>query len=137
MARKVTVDLIDDFDGKAPADETIEFRLDGTNYEIDLSTSNAHKMREALAPWIAAGRKVGSKYGGRRTPTTSGKEDLAAIREWAASNGMKVSSRGRISGEIITAYHNRGGIKSDAERAKAVMAKLKPVDAPEFSEAGK
>lgn len=132
MAKKVTVDLIDDLDGKAPADETVEFKLDGVNYEIDLSNGNAQKMREQLAPWIAAGRKVGSKY--RPKPAAGTGEDLAAVRQWALNNGIKVSSRGRISAEIITAFHNRGPVKTDAERAKAAMAKLKPVDAPEFSE---
>ncbi|WP_252920646.1 Lsr2 dimerization domain-containing protein, partial [Mycolicibacterium smegmatis] len=37
MAKKVTVTLVDDFDGEATADETVEFGLDGVTYEIDLS----------------------------------------------------------------------------------------------------
>ena len=36
MVKKVLVSLIDDFDGK-PADETVQFGLDGVSYEIDLS----------------------------------------------------------------------------------------------------
>jgi hypothetical protein len=42
MAKKVTVSLIDDFDGKQ-ADETVQFGLDGVSYEIDLSEKNAKK----------------------------------------------------------------------------------------------
>ena len=40
MAQKVFVSLVDDIDG-SEADETVEFGLDGVNYEIDLSAENA------------------------------------------------------------------------------------------------
>ena len=48
MAKKVTVTLVDDFDGEAAADETVEFALDGVSYEIDLSAKNATKLRNDL-----------------------------------------------------------------------------------------
>lgn len=48
MAKKVTVTLVDDFDGSGAADETVEFGLDGVTYEIDLSTKNATKLRGDL-----------------------------------------------------------------------------------------
>ncbi len=32
MAKKVTVTLVDDFDGEGGADETVEFGLDGVSY---------------------------------------------------------------------------------------------------------
>jgi hypothetical protein len=40
MAQKITVTLEDDLDG-GPADQTVRFGLDGAEYEIDLSISNA------------------------------------------------------------------------------------------------
>ena len=40
MAQKITVALEDDLDG-GPADQTVRFGLEGAEYEIDLSTSNA------------------------------------------------------------------------------------------------
>ena len=43
MAKKVTVTLVDDFDGEGAADETVEFGLDGVTYEIDLSGKNAEQ----------------------------------------------------------------------------------------------
>ena len=52
MAKKVTVTLVDDFDGEGPADETVEFSIDGVNYEIDLSSKNAQKLRNELKPWL-------------------------------------------------------------------------------------
>ena len=48
MAQKIQVVLIDDIDG-GDADETVRFSLDGTHYEIDLSASNAARLRNALS----------------------------------------------------------------------------------------
>ena len=52
MAKKVTVTLVDDFDGEGAADETVEFGLDGVSYEIDLSSKNASKLRNDLKQWV-------------------------------------------------------------------------------------
>jgi hypothetical protein len=52
MAKKVTVTLVDDFDGEGAADETVEFSLDGVSYEIDLSSKNAAKLRNELKQWV-------------------------------------------------------------------------------------
>ncbi|MBO0851506.1 MAG: Lsr2 family protein, partial [Pseudonocardia sp.] len=60
MAQKVTVSLIDDLDGNK-ADETVEFGLDGKSYEIDLSSGNAGKLRDALADYVAAARRPGGR----------------------------------------------------------------------------
>jgi len=111
MAKKVTVTLVDDFDGEGPADETVEFSIDGVSYEIDLSSKNAKKLRDQFAPWSEAGRRVGGRRRGR--PSGSGRggrasidrEQSAAIRDWARRNGHKVSTRGRIPAEVIEAFH--------------------------------
>lgn len=55
MAKTVIVKLTDDIDG-GDADETIQFALDGRSYEVDLSTENASKLREALKPYVENGR---------------------------------------------------------------------------------
>ncbi|EUA52143.1 protein lsr2 [Mycobacterium xenopi 3993] len=104
----MTVTLIDDFDGEAPADETVEFGLDGVTYEIDLSSKNAAKLRNDLKQWVEAGR--GSAGGAGRASAGRGRgtidrEQSAAIREWARRNGRNVSSRGRIPADIIEAFH--------------------------------
>jgi hypothetical protein len=111
MAKKVTVTLVDDFDGEGPADETVEFSIDGASYEIDLSSKNAKKLRDEFKAWTDAGRRVGGRRRGR--PPTPGRavratidrEQSAAIRDWARRNGHKVSTRGRIPAEIIEAFH--------------------------------
>ncbi len=112
MAKKVTVTLVDDFDGEGPADETVEFSIDGVSYEIDLSAKNAQKLRDELKPWSEAGRRVGGvaawpiRGHHRRVAGPSiDREQSAAIREWARRNGHKVSTRGRIPADVIEAFH--------------------------------
>ena len=108
MAKKVTITLVDDFDGEGAADETVEFALDGVSYEIDLSTKNAVKLRKDLKQWVDAGRRVGGRRRGRSTGLGRGRatidrEQSAAIREWARRNGHNVSTRGRIPADGIRA----------------------------------
>ncbi len=107
MARKVQYLLVDDLDG-GEADETVSFALDGTSYEIDLSKENAKALRDALAPYIASARRAGGRRGRGRGGRGGGRtSDTAAIREWARSQGMKISDRGRIPADIIEKYENR------------------------------
>lgn len=112
MAQKVTVSLIDDLDGDK-AEETVEFGLDGKNYEIDLSSSNASKLRDALADFVASARRPGGRRrsGGAgavaaaaRRPAVD-REQNQAIRDWARKRGMKVSDRGRIPADVLESYH--------------------------------
>ena len=111
MAKKVTVTLVDDFDGDGAADETVEFSIDGVSYEIDLSAKNAQRIRNELKPWVEAGRRVGGRRRGRSgAPGRGGRasidrEQSAAIRDWARRNGHKVSTRGRIPADVIDAFH--------------------------------
>ena len=66
MAQKVTVALEDDLDG-GPADETVRFGFDGTDYEIDLSAKNARAFRKKLTPFIEhARRRAADLRAGRR-----------------------------------------------------------------------
>lgn len=107
MAQKITVQLIDDTDG-TEASETITFGLDGVEYEIDLNETNAAALRDALAPWVKAGRRTSSAPRRRRAAGSSGangrSSETAAIRKWAQENGYEVSGRGRISAAIREAY---------------------------------
>ncbi len=115
MARQVITTLIDDLDGK-PADRTVEFSLDGVSYTIDLSDTNAGKLRKALDPYIAAGTRVGRGGAARGSarPAASGRtggdrDQNRAIREWATQNGHTVSERGRIPQNVIDAYRAAHG----------------------------
>ncbi|MCU1645784.1 MAG: Lsr2 family protein [Nocardia sp.] len=108
MARKVVVSLVDDFDGKSEAEETVLFALDGAEYEIDLSGPNAGRLRSELEQWTANARKVGRAPRGKSGTARPAvdREQSAAIREWARKNGHEVSSRGRIQAGIVSAYHD-------------------------------
>lgn len=110
MARRIVHQLVDDIDGTILGigeGETVHFSLNGTSYEIDLTTANADALREILEPYISAGRRAATSSAARavsprkraaRTP------EAAAIREWAAANGHTVSERGRVPAPIIEAY---------------------------------
>ena len=105
MAQRIQTILDDDIDG-GPADSTIQFSLQGTQYEIDLSKKNEEKLIAALEPFTSRARKIG---GGRRSSAKSparkfDKNQLQIIREWARANGHKVSDRGRVSQEVQDAY---------------------------------
>ena len=106
MAQKVVVQLVDDLDGspiEGGAGRTISFALDGASYEIDLSDRNAAQLRDALAPYVKAGRRVGGRRSaGRGTGGSS--SEATAMREWARAQGMSVSARGRVSADVVAAY---------------------------------
>lgn len=107
MAQKIKVYLIDDIDG-TDATETINFGIEGVDYEIDLNDEHAAELRGAFDKWVTHARRVG----GRRTrraagSRTAGSSDAAAIRQWARENGYEVSERGRIPAEVREAYEQR------------------------------
>jgi len=107
VAQRVQIILEDDYDG-GEADETVSFALDGAEYEIDLSNANAAELRNALAPWLSHARKVGGRRRSRvvsaKAPAGDSAGSTSDIRAWALDNGMEVSSRGRISSEVRSAY---------------------------------
>jgi hypothetical protein len=110
VAQRVVVQLTDDIDGK-PAAETVSFGLDGRSFEIDLSERNARALRKDLAPWVASARRVSgrrSRGAARGTNGAGGGVDPKAVRAWAASNGIEVSPRGRISSEVLEKYRAAG-----------------------------
>lgn len=103
MARKVEVSIVDDMDQSADA-RTIRFALDGQNYEIDLAEANEQRLRDALAPFVDKATKVSARTVATRRAAGAGRSNTMQIREWAAANGHKVSSRGRIPFEVREAY---------------------------------
>ena len=110
MAQRRIVEFIDDLDGKPIRQgegETVTFALEGVEYEIDLSKTNANKLRKALNPFVGAARTVGSKRDGRQQGGKSkrGRDyDIAALRAWARSNKVDVPARGRIPSEIVEKF---------------------------------
>jgi hypothetical protein len=117
MAQKVVVSLVDDLDG-GEADETVEFGLDGKDYEVDLSSKNAEALRSAISEFVSAARRPGARRRpgrGASAPVAPSaarasvdREQNQVIREWARKQGLKVSNRGRIPAEILDSYHKQG-----------------------------
>jgi Lsr2 len=106
VAQKVQVILVDDIDGGS-AVETVGFSLDGVSYEIDLSSKNAAKLRDAFAGYVGSARRVGGRSGRRGAApkrSSAAPNRTAEIRAWAKSNKVKVSERGRISADVVAKY---------------------------------
>jgi hypothetical protein len=109
MAQRFQVLLVCDLHGdETPGVETVNFSVDGASYEIDVCEAHATKLRDAFAPFVAAGRRAGRGGGGagrrRRGQRSSGGVDPAAVRAWARSHNVAVSERGRISAEVLARY---------------------------------
>lgn len=110
MAQKHIVQLIDDLD-EGTADETVSFSVDGSAYEIDLSATNAAKLRDSLAPYVANARRasrgavrtIGSSASPKRA--RGDREQTHAVREWARKNGHSIGDKGRIPARILDAYN--------------------------------
>lgn len=107
MAHQTSVTLVDDLDG-GKASETVFFGLDGASYEIDLSKKNAGNLRKALTEFVAHGRRVktdrSASARNRNRPAPRTGPSSAAVREWAAAQGIAVSPRGRISADVLAQY---------------------------------
>jgi len=110
MAQRVHVEMVDDLDG-SEASQTVPFSLDGVTYEIDLSEDNATALRDELATYVSAARRVGGRKVRLATgqslsgsPSGTDRERNRQIREWAQANGFEVADRGRLSSEIIAGF---------------------------------
>jgi hypothetical protein len=106
VAQKIQTLLIDDLDG-SPAEGTVRFGLDGTEYEIDLNAGHAKELRDALARYVDAARRVSSNArrpprGGRRGP--AGDLNAVEVREWAKAQGIEVKDRGRVPADLIVKF---------------------------------
>jgi hypothetical protein len=102
MVSRTTVELLDDVDGK-PAAETVTFGVDGREFEIDLTEKNAKALRKAFQPWASSARRVGGRKI-RGAGAVAAEVDTKAVRAWAISNGIEISARGRISGDVLDQY---------------------------------
>lgn len=103
MAQRVNVILVDDIDG-SDADETVNFSLDGADYEIDLTSEHASELRNALSLYVGYARKVGGRRTKGQRSSATGSVSAADIRQWARENGFDVPERGRVSAEVREAY---------------------------------
>ena len=110
MAQRVHVLLVCDIHAdETPAEESVAFSVNGTAYEIDVCREHAGALRDAFAPFVGAARKAsGRSGGGRRRRSAAGSGNASGrpgeIREWARSQGISVSERGRIPADLAARY---------------------------------
>jgi hypothetical protein len=107
MATKTVVTMHDDLTDEH-ADTTVSFGLDGRDYEIDLTDTNAEELRKTLGKYVEAGRKVGGVRRRRRPSSPAAEVDPKAVRAWAAAKGYQVSNRGRVPAAVVEAYRAAG-----------------------------
>jgi Lsr2 len=107
MAQSIVVKYVDDIDG-SEAEGEVSFGLDGRQYTIDLSEANAAKLRDFLAPFVAAARRArGRSSTSARSTTSKPRQDLTEVRAVLRELGFEVKDRGRISAELMSAYESR------------------------------
>src|SRR5260370_35288862 len=103
MARRTSVTLQDDLDG-GPAEETLRFGISGAEYEIDLNSRNAARLRSQLAPFVEHARKAG-KMPRRAVRTAASRRRTREIRAWAQAQGIELTGRGRIPPTVAAQHH--------------------------------
>lgn len=109
MAQQVVI--IDDITGEAGA-STRRLRVDGVEYDIDLTDETFEQLQKTLRPYLEKARVVpmskrGKATEGRGTPVRQKQELPAAsatIRAWAAANGIDCPKRGRIPASVVERY---------------------------------
>ena len=93
--------------------------LDGRDFEIDLSSKNATKLRAQLQPWLDRARPAGHRPAKKTARIVTGKhgasgynsEQLTAVRTWARKNGWpNLSDRGKVAAEVLAAFEAAGGV---------------------------
>ena len=114
MAQKIQTLFIDDLDGSA-AEGPVRFGLDGSEYEIDLNAGHAKELRDALARYVDAARRVG---GSARKPVhgsgrgSAGTLNPTAVRDWARAEGIEVKDRGRVPADLVVKFRAATGPQS-------------------------
>jgi hypothetical protein len=111
MAQKIQTLFVDDLDG-SQAERTIRFGLDGTEYEIDLNAKHAKQLRDALARYVTAGRRISAstkqpaRIARKAQPTAL---NTTEVREWAKAQGIEVKDRGRVPAELVVKFKSATG----------------------------
>lgn len=152
MAQKVISTLVSDLSGAEESEEvaieTVEFGIDGTEYEMELTADEAIGLRDILEEYKAAARRTAGPTRGRRsnsrpaapaaapsrpaggtTPARRSREETQAIREWAGKHGFEVSARGRIPGDVEEAYEKAHKGRKSGVPAPAPASSI--ADAPD------
>ena len=112
MAKKTVEKFYSDLSGDEidTPSPTVSFVFDGVGYEVDLTAEEREAFEQAVAPYVAIGRRAGTRTrGSSRTPSSASSgsgsgPDAKAVRAWAIENGLDVPARGRVPASLIEAY---------------------------------
>jgi len=102
MATQTTVTLACDICGGTKDTRTRSIALDGRTLEIDLCTKDNRGLDKVAQMFVPYARKVAKHPVASRTAGT--RQRSADVRDWARTQGFKVSDRGRIPGEVEHKY---------------------------------
>lgn len=110
MAKEVV--LRDDLDGSYDDVQTVTLTWGERAVEIDLSEANRKVLDDLLAPYLEAGRRArrpsaSPRRGRGPRPSKAEQDKRAAVRAWAATQGIEVSARGPIPEHVMAQYDSR------------------------------
>ncbi|UVF80080.1 histone-like nucleoid-structuring protein Lsr2 [Gordonia mangrovi] len=113
LVRIQRIEILDDMDGEPidPDDfNRVEFevKLPGrrpVRYCLDLRSANVARFETGIAEYVGMATRVpaGDTTAGTSTRTQARRRNQA-IRRWAQENGYEVSTRGRLSADLIEAF---------------------------------
>ncbi|KGM18115.1 MULTISPECIES: histone-like nucleoid-structuring protein Lsr2 [Corynebacterium] len=110
MARREVTQFFDDFDNTPLSEDevkVVDFTVNGVDYTLDLSPENSQKFDDAVQPFVQVARR--KPRSGKRVNRTTNPGQNKRIREWAKKNNISVSSRGRISADVIERFEKDQG----------------------------
>jgi Lsr2 len=100
--QRVEVQLEDDLTG-GPADETVEFGIDGRTYAVDLNARHAAEFRRQLGRFVERARPARSRARGA-IRTAASRERSRQIRAWAEQQGLAIAEHGRLPSNVVREY---------------------------------
>lgn len=111
MAKKTVEKFYSDLSGDEidTPSPTVAFTFDGVGYEVDLTEAERQTFADAVAPYVAVGRRAGRASGrssSSRRSSSASSVDAKAVREWAQEQGLDVPARGRVPSSLIEAYQS-------------------------------
>lgn len=107
MATRTVVTLVDDVDGGV-AEESLSFGLDGVEYEIDLSRTNAAALRDVLAEFVAHAHRtpVRPRRSRSRESSGSGSGRAAKVRPRVGTDESMTAEIRRLASEAHQAVQS-------------------------------
>ncbi|MGK5680188.1 histone-like nucleoid-structuring protein Lsr2 [Actinoplanes sp. URMC 104] len=120
MVIRVQRFVVDDLDQSIESVGTYRFALEGTEYEIDLADHNLERLRLALRPFIAAGRRLPKAPNGKTRRNTVGAQ-ARVIRQWWHDHRADLDlppykARGAVPSQVKVAFRaasQHGGVTAD------------------------